>query len=67
MSENKEKPKDIKDLPVATKKPEEMFNDLAELVSWMQSPRIYWDNFAVALPIENNNDIKWVQTRVEEA
>ena len=67
MSDNKEKPKDIKDLPVATKKPEEMFNDLAELVSWMQSPRIYWDNFAVALPIENNNDIKWVQTRVEEA
>ena len=67
MSDNKEKDKDIKELPVATQKPGEMLNDLNELLSWMQSPRIYWDNFSVALPIENNNDIKWVQTRVEEA
>ena len=67
MSDNKEKPKDIKDLPVATKKPEEMFNDIADLLEWMQSPRIYWDNFSVALPIEKPNDIKWVQTKVEEA
>ena len=67
MSDNKEKPKDIKDLPVATKKPEEMFNDIADLLEWMQSPRIYWDNFSVTLPIEKPNDIKWVQPRVEEA
>ena len=67
MSDNKEKPKDVKDLPVAEKKPEEMFNDLADLVSWMQSPRVYWDNFAVTLPVEKPNDVKWIQTRVEEA
>ena len=67
MSENKEKTKDVKELPVATKNPKEMANDLEELLSWMSSPRVYWDNFSVALPIENNNDIKWIQTRVEEA
>ena len=67
MSENKEKPKDVKELPVATKNPKEMANDLEELLSWMASPRIYRDNFAVSFPIENNNDIKWVQVKVEEA
>ena len=67
MSENKEKPKDVKELPVATKNPEEMANDLEELLSWMASPRVYWDNFAVALPIENNNDIKWISTKIGEA
>ena len=67
MSDNKEKDKDIKELPGATQRPEEMLNDLIELLEWMASPRIYWDNFSVALPIENNNDIKWIQTRVEEA
>jgi hypothetical protein len=67
MSDNKKKDKDIRELPVAEKKPGEMFNDLNELMEWMASPRIYWDNFSVTLPVENNNDIKWVQTRVEEA
>ena len=67
MSENKEKDKDIKELPVATKMAGETLNDLNELMEWMASPRVYWENFSVALPIENNNDIKWVQTRVEEA
>jgi len=67
MSENKEKDKDIRELPVAEKKPGEMLNDLNELLSWIQSPRIYWDNFSVTLPVEKPNDIKWVQTKVEEA
>ena len=67
MSDNKEKDKDIKELPVATKLAGETLNDLNDLLSWMSSPRVYWDNFSVALPIENNNDIKWIQTRVEEA
>ena len=67
MSENKKKDKDIRDLPVATKLAGETLNDLNELMEWMASPRVYWDNFSVALPIENNNDIKWIQTRVEEA
>ena len=67
MSDNKEKDKDIRDLPVATKMPGETLNDLNELMEWISSPRVYWDNFSVALAIENNNDIKWVQTRVEEA
>ena len=52
---------------MATKNPKEMANDLEELLSWMSSTRVYWDNFSVALPIEKPNDIKWVQTRVEEA
>ena len=67
MSDNKEKDKNIRDLPVATKMAGETLNDLNELMEWMASPRVYWDNFSVALPIENNNDIKWIQTRVEEA
>jgi len=67
MSENKEKPKDIKKLPTATKRPEEMFNDVSELLEWMSSPRIYWDNFSVSLPIKKPNEIKWVQTTVSEA
>ena len=67
MSDNKEKDKDIRDLPVATKLAGETLNDLNELMELMASTRIYWDNFSVALPIENNNDIKWIQTRVEEA
>ena len=67
MSENKEKDKDIRELPVATKLAGETLNDLNELMEWMASPRIYWDNFSVALPIENNNDIKWIQVKVEEA
>jgi len=67
MSDNKEKDKDIRELPVAKKMAGETLNDLNELMEWMASPRVYWDNFSVALPIENNNDIKWIQTRVEEA
>ena len=67
MSDNKEKDKNIKELPVATNLAGETLNDLNELMEWMSSPRIYWDNFEASLPIENNSDIKWVQTRVEEA
>ena len=67
MSENKEKTKDVKELPVATKNPEEMANDLEELLSWMSSPRVYWDNFSVALPVEKPNDIKWISTKIGEA
>ena len=67
MSENKEKPKDVKELPVATKNPKEMANDLNELMEWMASPRIHWDNFAVTIPIKNPNEIKWFALRVSEA
>jgi hypothetical protein len=67
MSENKEKDKDIKELPVATKMAGETLNDLNELMEWMASPRVYWENFSVALPIENNNDIKWISTKIGEA
>ena len=67
MSDNKEKDKDIRDLPVATNMPGETLNDLNELLEWMASPRVYWDNFEVALPIENNNDIKWISTKIAEA
>ena len=67
MSDNKEKDKNIRDLPVATKMAGETLNDLNELLDWMASPRVYWDNFAVTLPIEKPNDIKWVQIKVEEA
>ena len=67
MSENKEKPKDVKELPVATKHPEEMANDLEELLSWMASPRVYWDNFKVTIPVKNPKDIKWFALGVAEA
>ena len=67
MSDNKEKDKNIRELPVATNLAGETLNDLNELMEWMASPRVYWDNFSVTLPVENNSDIKWVQTRVEEA
>jgi len=67
MSDNKEKDKDIRDLPVATQRPEEMLNDLDDLLSWMASPRIHWDNFAVTIPVKNPNEIKWFALRVSEA
>ena len=67
MSENKEKPKDVKELPVATKKPEQMLNDLEDLLSWMASPRVYWENFKVTVPVENPKDIKWFALGIAEA
>jgi hypothetical protein len=67
MSENKEKPKDIKELPVATRTPGETLNNLNELMEWMSSPRIHWDNFEVSIPIKNPNEIKWFTLRVSEA
>ena len=67
MSDNKEKAKDVKKLPVAEKKAGEMINDLDDLLSWMASPRIHWDNFAITIPIKNPNEIKWFALGVEEA
>ena len=67
MSENKEKPKDIKELPVATKKPEQMLSDIQDLLSWMSSPQVYWENFHITIPVENPKDIKWFALGVEEA
>ena len=67
MSENKEKDKDIKELPVATKMAGETLNDLNELMEWLSSPRVHWDNFAITIPIKNPNEIKWFALKVEEA
>ena len=67
MSENKEKDKNIRDLPVATKMAGETLNDLNELLEWMASPRVYWDNFKVTIPVENPKDIKWFALGVAEA
>ena len=67
MSDNKEKDKDIRELPVATNLAGETLNDLNELMEWMSSPRIHWDNFAVTIPIKNPNEIKWFSLRVSEA
>ena len=67
MSENKEKDKDIRDLPVATKLAGETLNDLNDLMAWMASPRVYWENFQVTLPLNKRSDIKWIQTTVSEA
>ena len=67
MSENKEKDKDIRELPVATKLAGETLNDLNELMEWMASPRIHWDNFQVTVPVKNPNEIKWFTLGVAEA
>jgi len=67
MSDNKEKDKDIRDLPVATKLAGETLNDLNDLMAWMASPRIHWDNFSVTMAIKNPNEIKWFALKVEEA
>mgnify|MGYP003646688969 FL=1 len=67
MSDNKEKDKNIKELPVATNLAGETLNDLNELMEWMSSPRVYWDNFSVTLPVEKPNDIKWVSIKIGEA
>ena len=67
MSETKEKSKDIKKLPVAKKSTKEMASDLEELLSWMASPRVYWENFKVTVPVENPKDIKWFALGVAEA
>ena len=63
MSENNEKPKDIEDLDLPNKE----FNDLNELMEWMASPRVYWENFKVTIPIKKRSDIKWIALNVEEA
>ena len=57
----------FKDLPVATKMPGETLNDLNDLLEWVLSPRIHWDNFAVTIPVKNPNEIKWFALRVSEA
>ena len=67
MSENKEKPKNIDKLLDSLSSEGKNFNDMEELLEWMSSPRIYWDNFAVTLPIKKPNDIKWVSTTISEA
>ena len=66
MSDNKEKDKDIRELELDLEFSRDL-NDLNELMEWMSSPRVYWDNFEVTLPIENNNDIKWISTKIGEA
>ena len=67
MSDNKKKDKDIRDLPVATKLAGETLNDLNDLMAWMASPRVYWDNFKVTVPVKNPKDIKWFALGVAEA
>ena len=67
MSGNNEKTKDVKELPVAKKLAGENLNDLNELMEWLSSPRIHWDNFAITIPIKNPNEIKWFTLRVSEA
>ena len=62
MSENKEKDKEVKDLEF-----NQEFNDLNDLLEWMASPRVHWDNFAITIPIKNPNEIKWFALGVEEA
>jgi len=62
MSENKEKDKEVKDLEF-----NQEFNDLNDLLEWMASPRVHWDNFAITIPIKNPNEIKWFSLRVSEA
>ena len=62
MSENKEKDKEVKDLEF-----NQEFNDLNDLLEWMASPRVHWDNFAITIPIKNPNEIKWFALKVEEA
>ena len=57
----------LKELPVATKMAGETLNDLNELMEWLSSPRVHWDNFAITIPIKNPNEIKWFALGVEEA
>ena len=62
MSDNNKKPKEIEDLadmPIP--------NDLQELLEWMASPRVHWENFKVTIPIKNPNEIKWFALKIAEA
>ena len=67
MSENKEKPKNIDKLLDSLSDESKNFNDMADLLEWMASPRVYWDNFKVTIPVENPKDIKWFALGVAEA
>jgi len=69
MNDNDKKPKENKKLPEAYAELEDMPNpnDLQELLKWMQSPRVSWQNFGVTIPIKNPNDIKWFSLRIAEA
>jgi hypothetical protein len=64
---NNKKNKDIEGLEVMGAIANANPNDLQELLEWMASPRIHWDNFSVTIPIKNPNEIKWFALGVEEA
>ena len=67
MSENKEKPKNIDKLLDSLSDESKNFNDMEDLLEWMASPRVYWENFEVTLPLKKRSEIKWISTTVSEA
>ena len=67
MSDNNKKNKDIEGFDAMEAIANSNPNDLNELLEWMASPRVYWDNFQVSVPVENPKDIKWFALGVAEA
>ena len=67
MSDNNKKNKDIEGFDAMEAIVNSNPNDLKELLEWMASPRVYWDNFQVSVPVENPKDIKWFALGVAEA
>ena len=64
MSDNNKKNKDIEGLEAM----EAMGSSkLARVLEWMASPRVYWENFKVTVPVKNPNEIKWFALKVAEA
>jgi len=67
MSDNDKKDKNIEGLGVVAALHAANPNDLKELLEWMASPRIHWDNFKIEIPVKNPSEIKWFALAIAEA
>jgi hypothetical protein len=67
MSDDNKKNKDIEGFEAMEAMANANPNDLKELLEWMASPRIHWDNFKIEIPIKNPSEIKWFTLAIAEA
>ena len=67
MSDNNKKDKNIEGLGDLAAMAGANPNDLKELLEWMASPRIHWDNFKIEIPVKNPSEIKWFALAIAEA
>jgi predicted nucleotidyltransferase len=67
MSDNNKKNKDIEGFEIMEAIANPNPNDLQELLEWMASPQVYWENFEATVSIKKPSEIKWFALRIAEA